>query len=105
MTNFQKHTDMIRAYEPLDRDVKKIDIRRKQEEKKRELEADLILARNIATQQELTSAQYELDQTQQSKDVIESKINEATVREENFILINDVCFLFIRFKRMQLINE
>jgi hypothetical protein len=84
---------MVRAYEPLGREVKKIDIRRKQEEKKRELEGDLILARNIATQQELTNAQVELDQTQKSKDIIETNINEATVREENFILINNIYIL------------
>ena len=72
---------MLRAVEPLDREVKKIDIRRKQEEKKRELEGDLIVARNIEAQQELINVQNELDQTQKSKDIIEKQMIETTVRK------------------------
>jgi hypothetical protein len=42
---------MLRAVEPLDREVKKIEIRRDQEKKKHLLEAELILARNAEAQQ------------------------------------------------------
>jgi chromosome segregation ATPase len=74
---------MLRAMEPLDREIKKIDIRRKQEEKKRELEGDLVLARNAEAEQELISLKNELDQTQKTKNIIETKVTEASVRKIN----------------------
>jgi hypothetical protein len=42
---------MLRALESSEREVKKIEIRRDQETKKRELEAEIILARNAEAQQ------------------------------------------------------
>ncbi len=42
---------MLRALELSEREVKKIEIRRDQETKKRELEGEIILARNAETQQ------------------------------------------------------
>jgi len=40
----QKHVDMLRELEPLEQEVKKIEIRRDYEEKRHELEAELISA-------------------------------------------------------------
>ncbi|CAF4124706.1 unnamed protein product [Rotaria sp. Silwood2] len=71
-----RHMDMLRATEPLEQEVKKIDIRRDQERKKHELEIELNVARNIEAQQELITVQNELDQTQKSKDMIEAKMTE-----------------------------
>ncbi|CAF1454444.1 unnamed protein product [Adineta steineri] len=73
----QKHGDMLRAVEPLETQVKKIELRRTQEEKKHKLEAELILAHGVEAQQELTNVKNELDQTQKSKDVIEEKMAET----------------------------
>jgi len=42
---------MLRALQPSEREVKKIEIRRNQESKKRELEAEIILARNAEAEQ------------------------------------------------------
>ncbi|CAF3465727.1 unnamed protein product [Rotaria socialis] len=73
-----RHEVMLRTIELLERDVKKINIRREQDKKQHELEAELILARGMETQQELVKLQSELDQTQKSKDIIEARIIEAT---------------------------
>jgi hypothetical protein len=42
---------MLRAMEPLEQEVKKIDIRRDREGKKRELEAEIILARGAESRE------------------------------------------------------
>ncbi|CAF0962841.1 unnamed protein product [Rotaria sordida] len=72
-----RHMDMLRAIEPLERDKKKIEIRRDQAEKKHELEIELNVARNTEAQQELITVKNELDQTQKSKDMIEAKMTET----------------------------
>ena len=47
---FQRHRDLVRAMEPLQQEVKKIEIRRDREKKKVDLEAELILARTAEAQ-------------------------------------------------------
>ncbi|CAF1103411.1 unnamed protein product [Rotaria sp. Silwood1] len=73
-----RHMDMLRAIEPLEQEVKKIEIRRDQEAKTRELEIELNVACSIEAHQELITLQNELDQTQKSKDMIEAKMTETT---------------------------
>ncbi|UJR23176.1 hypothetical protein I4U23_026195 [Adineta vaga] len=76
----EKHTDMIRAMEPIEQQVKKIDVRRTQEEKKHQLEAELILAHGNQAHQELLTIKTELDQTQKSKDENEKRMSETINR-------------------------
>jgi len=49
---------MLRAMEPLEREVKKIEIRRDQEGKKHTLEGELIVARGAEAQQVNNSKKY-----------------------------------------------
>ncbi|CAF1460702.1 unnamed protein product [Adineta ricciae] len=76
----EKHVDMLRAMEPLDQQVKKIEIRRDQEENKHKLEAELIVARGNEAQKELSTIKNELDQTQKSKDETEKRLTEIMNR-------------------------
>lgn len=70
----EKHVQMLRSIEPFERQVKKIEIRRDQETRKHALEIELTQSRVAEAQQEIFNVQHELDQTQKSKDMIETNM-------------------------------
>ncbi|CAF2313380.1 unnamed protein product [Rotaria sp. Silwood2] len=73
----EKHVDMLRELEPLEQEVKKIELRRDYQEKRHVLEAELISARADQARQQLFEVQYELDQIKKTKDDIGAQIIDA----------------------------
>ncbi|CAF1259296.1 unnamed protein product [Rotaria sordida] len=73
----EKHVDMLRQLEPLEQEVKKIELRRNYEEKRHVLEAELISARADQARQQLFEVQYELDQIKKTKDDTDGQIIET----------------------------
>lgn len=115
---FQKHVQMLRSIEPFERQVKKIEIRRDQETRKHALEIELTQSRAAEAQQvnrfdfetiwkcsnwfskEIFNVQHELDQTQKSKDMIETNMVATLVNEmkrNEDLLFSFVFFLFFFF--------
>ncbi|CAF5215855.1 unnamed protein product, partial [Rotaria magnacalcarata] len=77
----EKHLDMLRRLEPLEQEVKKIELRRNYDEKRHLLEVELIAARAAQAQQELFEVHNDLDQAQSTKD----DINAQTIENNNKI--------------------
>ncbi|CAF3335461.1 unnamed protein product [Rotaria sp. Silwood1] len=73
----EKHVDMLRQLEPLEQEVKNIELRRDYEVKRHVLEAELISARADQARQKLLEVQYELDQIKKTKDDIDPQIIET----------------------------
>ncbi|CAF3357287.1 unnamed protein product [Rotaria socialis] len=69
----EKHVEMLRRLEPLEQEVKKIELRRNYEEKRHLLEVELIAARADQARQELLEVHNNLDQVQSTKDDIDAQ--------------------------------
>ncbi|UJR25752.1 hypothetical protein I4U23_007101 [Adineta vaga] len=70
----QKHFNMLRDLEPLEQEVKKIELRREYEEKRYALTNELKSAHVVRIRQEIIEIQYALDEIETSKNEIDIEI-------------------------------
>ncbi|CAF1187029.1 unnamed protein product [Adineta steineri] len=79
----EKHIDMLRELEPLEQEVKKIELRRDYEDERRVLEKELTLARADQIQEEINELQNELDEIETDKYEIDKQITEYNIEFVN----------------------
>ncbi|CAF1468971.1 unnamed protein product [Adineta ricciae] len=80
----EKHRNMLTALEPLEQQVKRIELRRDYEEKRSVLSRELKSVRNDKIRQKIFELQQKLDETQTGKNEIDIEINKKT-KEMNAI--------------------